>query len=467
MKKHITLILAITLCALFTACGSLLDATTGGDPYTATNLRWEDPGAGLIAFDVPRAELDNEAYCYVVEMYKDGVEMGGIGINGSFPDLTVRTELAYAMQEPGEYQFRVYVDSGERTIIGDVAVSETIYHEGAVIIDPDTGLQTDGYGRIVRPDEPVAPNETGNTASNIVNGGWVTEKDGWVYYTAPTATGITVDAGLYKMRPDGAERGTVLDTDLASQKAQYVNVVGNWIYYSDGGLDIFKLHVDGHTGAELVPGGYMIGGAQYMSVVGDWIYYVQSGYADAPGLYRRKTDGSEEHYMAEGDIDYINVVDGWIYFGTSSRELWKIRTDGSDETLIEVAQPEDNEYFRWTMRYAIVHEGKIYGLDSSHAIYVTGLDGKDTEKIIEGAIQDMAIGGGRLYYVLSDSGQKILYQANLDGSGAVEVTRLEEYAGENFNDLQIAGDWIYWHHAGYCHRIKNDGTGRKQLGRID
>jgi len=190
--------------------------------------------------------------------------------------------------------------------------------------------------------------------------------DGWIYYLGFHEEEIFIDydsndgywlladvyAGIFKCRTDGTEI-TLLSTDYT----EILSVVGDWIYYinrfcntTDTYEDfIYKMRLDG-TERTLINNAR----SSSINVVGDWIYYVETR-KDNFGIdeiYKIRTDGTEKELIvgavSDGDsINRIIVSDGWIYYnhyyfiGDGNffnsefyREFNKIRTDGSEKTLL-------------------------------------------------------------------------------------------------------------------------------------
>jgi hypothetical protein len=84
----------------------------------------------------------------------------------------------------------------------------------------------------------------------------------------------------------------------------------------------------GKTPADLVYG-------TVAAVQGDWVYYF-GGDDDNRGIYRIKTDGSEEQMLAKGFYPYSPVIiaNDRIYYAkitNSVLTIYTVKTDGSDE----------------------------------------------------------------------------------------------------------------------------------------
>jgi hypothetical protein len=91
-------------------------------------------------------------------------------------------------------------------------------------------------------------NQQGNTAGNIKNYAFVAEQGDWIFYKNHSESFIPLldkKSGLFKMRKDG-KQVTKINRDLP----YYINVVGDWIYYSiDTGLSrpnskLYKVKID-------------------------------------------------------------------------------------------------------------------------------------------------------------------------------------------------------------------------------
>jgi hypothetical protein len=78
-------------------------------------------------------------------------------------------------------------------------------------------------------------NEYGNTPGNIINGGYAAIQGDWIYYN-----NASDDGKLYKIKTDGSGRQKLND-DVSS----YINVIGDWIYYTDDIGNICKIKTDG------------------------------------------------------------------------------------------------------------------------------------------------------------------------------------------------------------------------------
>ncbi len=76
-------------------------------------------------------------------------------------------------------------------------------------------------------------NERGNSSGNIVNGGIAAHQGFWVYYS-------NVGRGIFRAKPDGSDSKI-----LCEDSAWFINVIGNWIYYSNASDDdrLYRIRV--------------------------------------------------------------------------------------------------------------------------------------------------------------------------------------------------------------------------------
>lgn len=144
----------------------------------------------------------------------------------------------------------------------------------------------------------------------------------WIYYS-----NVSDRHKIYVVNKDGTARRKVND-----EWADGVQVVGDWVYYASATGVLSKVRKDG-TGVVVPIRGTTteVDKGYHLNVVGDWVYY--SDAEDGGKLYKIKTDGSgEKHKLADLKTEYINIVGDWIYIvtgGQSRTYMLPIDTDGS------------------------------------------------------------------------------------------------------------------------------------------
>lgn len=181
-------------------------------------------------------------------------------------------------------------------------------------------------------------NESGNNYGNLANGGYAAYNDGYIYYVNGIGVGGTSDGKLYRVNSDWTETTKIVD-----DKAQSINIVGDWIYYINKS-DNYKLYKARKDGTQKM----MLSEERCNSihVKGDWIYYTAI-FAEDVEPYRIKLDGTEKSPIVHLDIKKqdmlkrISILNGY----------WEKQADFSlsDEERIRAA---DNfiTYFKYFLQ---------------------------------------------------------------------------------------------------------------------
>ncbi len=278
---------------------------------------------------------------------------------------------------------------------------------------------------------------SGNSNANIVNGGYITKQDEWLYYA--------IDNCLYKCKEDGSEKQKLLSGESVISD---INVVGENIYFNDLGL--CKAKTDGTDVTKLISEEN-----RGIYAIGDWIYYGNE--------YRLKLDGSgvEKIYDSNSVAAYtLNIIENWMYFTEADSSgtytaAYKMKTDGSGK----------QDIFSGYARSMVVAGDWIYFIDMNDnaILFKMKTDGTDKKVVTEARVGFLNIVDDWIYYYNYDGG---LYKIKTDGSDKQMI-----YNGVALN-LHIIDDWIYYRtdfHNTQLYRIKIDGTQNQlfaQLGEV-
>lgn len=126
-------------------------------------------------------------------------------------------------------------------------------------------------------------------------GGLYAATDDWIFYTDAN--------GLHKVRPDGTEPSVFIHDSIL-----WLNVADGWIYYTHSNdtadAGIYKMRTDGSEKTKLSDEN----NHHYVNVSGDWIYYTNFQ------LYKMRTDGSETTKLDDSLCSQINIANNNIYF---------------------------------------------------------------------------------------------------------------------------------------------------------
>ena len=299
-------------------------------------------------------------------------------------------------------------------------------------------------------------NEHGNSGANIMNGGSVVEKGGWIYYSNGES--------LSKVRTNGTQL-----TVLVQSEFMYIgclNVIGDWIYYIDYNIDyassssnsvLYRIRADGSQKARLSERH-----CDSMSVVGDWIYFsTYSAFEDDIekimdfGIYSIRTDGTQETLLRYGNYRGITVDGDWIYYSDAGN-LFKMHKTGGDPIPVTYGA-QGAGYF--------VSSGWVYYTDYSYgnSLFRVGIDGGAEEIINEEYSIYINTDGHYIYFsnfdFKFDDVEYGIYRINTDGTGKTMV-----YSGQAVG-LCIAAGSIFFRdleNEGFF-RIRLDGTGLEQM----
>ncbi len=158
----------------------------------------------------------------------------------------------------------------------------------------------------------------------------------------------------------------------------------------------------------------------YITVDNGWIYYCTNDTRiDKNGVYKMKTDGTENTLLYEGVCSQLKLDGEWLYFHHDAH--YKIKLDGTGLEKIAI----DDFAF-------IVSDGEIFDYKGSHASMINEV----------------------IYY----NGKDGIYKVNADGNGETKILD-----GEDYSHVQATGDWLFFcdKETNIWYFCKTDGSGLK------
>ena len=300
----------------------------------------------------------------------------------------------------------------------------------------------------------------GNSGGNIVNGGLIDTDGEYIYFSSRTDGGK-----LYRARPDGSERSKLVD-----EEARYINVVGEHIYYVamedpisvysemddeyvlvDVYGPIVRVNLDG-SGRTVISGD----SARYLQVSGEWLYYTNLGQYPYH-LYRINLDGSNRTLLSSQSVRKFVVQDDWIYYkGLVDHHtgLFRIKTDGSQAGKLY----DDNNYYLNVMGNRVYFIGDIIPTCAwvgGLSLYNLDIDGTSLFQV--GDIEPMYLNAAGNWLFFYDGQIK---KTKPDGSGEVVL------AADDCTALFVIKPWLYYTNRaddGRLYRVGIDGSGRKRI----
>lgn len=331
------------------------------------------------------------------------------------------------------------------------------------------GLIAGNSGDSSNTDEDSYENE-GNTPGNLRNGGFIVQKDGWIYY-------VKNGSQIYRIKTDGTGEQKLEDV----QNPRSINVLGGYLYYvassylpsssssssKSNSISIFKGSLTGGAGALLSEDEDTYGqGYPYMQAEENSICYspdfkfISSENANFyEGFYKLNVNTRETTQSSGEYFKSMVVRNGYIYFTTLRDDtIRKMPTTGnkkSDGTI-------DNKEVDFGVKGTIldVNNDYIYYTDTSGDSYKMKEDGTEKTKIANIPSDKFIISGDWVYYVLtSKDNLNQLHKMKLDGTNDIG---LDAY---KVNSFSITGDWIYYRISGNgdIYRIRLDGTEREEF----
>lgn len=192
-----------------------------------------------------------------------------------------------------------------------------------------------------------------------------------------------------------------------------------YVYYKpDGGGKLLRYNIDTKSSEIIVPERFCM----VCNIIDDWIYYDEYG-----GLYRVKTDGTNNMKLLDKDIYYPHIDNSGIYYLAFKSDLtnegnqiidgyYKVNLDGTNRQILinDLVLESPFEFYKDYIYY--YQEDDIYRVKK---------DGTDKKKIINQPVQEFKIIDDHIYY----KSQGDLYSAVCDGK---EQEKIIEDSGLSF-----------------------------------
>lgn len=260
----------------------------------------------------------------------------------------------------------------------------------------------------------------GFTTGNITNRALAVQHEDFIYYKNQFPDKKWGDGCIFKIHKHGRE-----GIKLVGEVCDYFDVVQDWVYYvTSKTYAISKVRIDGSQKTQLMAS--QPKPVNFIKVVDDWVYYKYN----LDELYRMRTDGREKTLLETSGCDFPNIVDGWIYYRRSKEngKLYKMRTDGSSKTKL----------YNYNCYHINVENGWIYFTDGGNdRLYKIRTDGCALTKLSNVPCFWINVVDGWIYFRKGQA-YNSWYKMRTDGSS------LTMLSNDSIFCLNIAGDWIYY-----------------------
>lgn len=305
-------------------------------------------------------------------------------------------------------------------------------------------------------------NDRGNSGGNLYSRGFIAEQGDWIYFNDDNDT-----YSLYKVKKDGTSL-TALNAGKYNLHRQYLkevdypeylNVVGNWIYYIGSywdvdnkiHADITRMCVDGTKKQVLFPDIL----ADRLVIEGDKLYFVND--SDNRSIYTAKTDGTGLRKLTTDPVNKgvnnLVVHNGYVYFSDASGYLFRTDADGS------------NIFSYGQKVWSISAEGNyIYYVDfytGNSKLVRMNIDGTNREILVDESVAEYNISDKYIYFLKSMENYA-LYRANMDGSGQTLIDNTDTIW--NLNSVE---DWVTYNRGNGRYFVKPGGTEAVEMRFLD
>ena len=312
----------------------------------------------------------------------------------------------------------------------------------------------------------------GNTIGNIKNYGYATIQGKWIYYLCPNEDSSKV--GIFKIKTNGEAQqelymgeGDILSLNVSDDYIYFVSI-GQKAFSDEDTLDnkIYRMKTDG-SDLEVINNNEFNNDCYEVYVVADKIYYIG---VDS-NVYKMNLDGSYKELVADNGTGYLGITDKYIIYNVAADEeetayyTYIMNIDGSDRKPII-----ENERL-----YSInVDKDNIYYTNKDKKICKVKTDGTEQTLLYDITAYNMNYSKGYIYY-LNYADQEnsdytvCIYRVKADGSSETpeKIKELETYS----SFINVIGDWIIYMDSneteGFINLVKIDGSDTKQLFLLD
>jgi phage pi2 protein 07 len=227
----------------------------------------------------------------------------------------------------------------------------------------------------------------------------------WLYYV-----NFTDKHTIYRVRVNGTDRER-----LNTNESDSLNWENDWLYYLDrkNGSVICKMSSDGKIKKVLLNQKY----CSNLLVKDGWIYYILKG-----ALHRINVDGNGHSIITNIRTTYYengitwrgnyDVCGDYVYYPNDDGGLYKIRTDGQENTLLKSGNVESiniykNYIYYYNSKLKIIYRVSIDNPENAEYVVGGGLYYNINIVNDNGVIyKDKSISDGPLYMVLMDLSKK-------------------------------------------------------------
>lgn len=292
-----------------------------------------------------------------------------------------------------------------------------------------TGVTNTGADELKKKLEGLYKDYTGNTSANIMNYGYVVEKDNYLY--------ICNNDAIYRV--DKNNRNSKLKLLNTEGSPRYLNIYKEYLYFastsSTNKNNIIRVKLDGSEPKTLATDGNY---SNCLTFKNGRLYYINQ----AGNIVTMDIEGQNAAVVGKDKCGKMCVGDEWIFFTNEN----------------------DIVSYSYTSSMGFPCNGK------SGKIYRIKLDGSVKEKLSDDGANIIFLSSNYLYYDnISDGDELIsegdssyygkLYRMNIDGTDKKKLLNFASWA------LNIDDSWIYANHDGELVKVNGNSGVEQAIGK--
>ncbi|AKN30263.1 hypothetical protein Ccar_05255 [Clostridium carboxidivorans P7] len=292
--------------------------------------------------------------------------------------------------------------------------------------------------------------------------------------TITDSNGALVNVGIV----EGEDKKTIIVTapeDGYIQGESYILNIGSKVHSAEGKAlkKEYKIHfnIKKEVLEQQSCNGNLLN-KSFVAKQGDWIYY--RNLDDGSKLYKKnEAQEAEKIKLSDRSASNINVVGDWVYFidfiDDFNTKICKVKTDGSDETIVCKANYDSGPYAnddKWDMTVVgdwIYYHDDYYAGDGKDSIYKIKTDGTCKQMVCDCFTDSMIVYGDWIYY--RDALDCKIYKVTTDGKNKSKLN--DDGSVQAFKIGGIIDGWIYYSYSSDVYKVRIDGSEKTKIFNIE
>jgi hypothetical protein len=330
---------------------------------------------------------------------------------------------------------------------------------GQVPADNNTTTTTSTNNELPKPTTEVNKDTINDINGNLYNGGYYVKQGDWIYYS---------NNGICKLNTITGEKEVIYNSSSICSK---IHIDGDWLYFTSSKsyegyetVSLYKIKTDGTDKTFVLN----LGRGSLATVFNNDVYYFEGrtfeleDISKADTLYKKPVDGdSSTEITSKTILRNFSIEDGYMYYATADSKnlntyMAKVNLSTLEKTLLKT-----NSYLQ---RYYFTYDNWIYYIDNQKNLKRMKTDGTNDTIITktDNNIWTLNVQGDWIYYSLANDLGK-LYKIKNDGT---QKTVLSDGQIDYFYNISIIDDYIYTKHINKAYKyvtwqMKTDGTDAK------